>query len=106
MAEQDLGDADVHAVLNQVRGKAVPQRVRTDALGQPGRPACQRRMKSPQKWRVKSPQFVTVRSRPYPRGGSTSTSPSLTTPVLPRTARERVGYCREAPHNAKVKRLL
>ena len=37
MAEQDLDDADVGAVLEQVRGEAVPQRVRADVLAQPGR---------------------------------------------------------------------
>ena len=37
MAEQDLDDADVDAVLEQVRGEAVPQRVRADVLGEPSR---------------------------------------------------------------------
>ena len=32
MAEQRLDDADVDAVLEQVRGEAVPQRVRPDPL--------------------------------------------------------------------------
>jgi hypothetical protein len=34
MAEQGLDDADVDAVLDQVGGEAVPQRVRADVLGQ------------------------------------------------------------------------
>jgi hypothetical protein len=34
MAEQGLDDADVDAVLQQVGGEAVPQRVRADVLGQ------------------------------------------------------------------------
>ena len=36
MAEQDLNDARVDAALQQAGGKAVAQRVGTDAFGQPG----------------------------------------------------------------------
>jgi len=32
MSEQDLDDADVHASLKQVRGKAVPKRVRSELV--------------------------------------------------------------------------
>lgn len=35
---------------------------------------CQCRLNSPQKRRLKIPQFVAVQSRPYPRGGSMSAS--------------------------------
>ena len=35
--EQDLDDADVDVLLEQVGGKAMPQRVRADALADPGR---------------------------------------------------------------------
>ena len=37
VAEQRLDDADIDAVLEQVRGEAVPQRVRPDPLGDLGR---------------------------------------------------------------------
>ena len=40
MPEQHLDDANVHAVLEQVRGETVPQRMRADVLGQACRLGC------------------------------------------------------------------
>ena len=39
MAEQDLDDANVDAVLQEVRGEGMAQRMRPDALGDPSRPS-------------------------------------------------------------------
>ena len=40
MPEQDLNDADIDVLLEQMRGEAVPQRVRADALADPRRLGC------------------------------------------------------------------
>ena len=39
MAQEDLNDTDVGAAFQQMRGKAVPQRVHRHVLGQTGRSA-------------------------------------------------------------------
>src|SRR5438477_10918801 len=41
VAQQNLDDADIGLLLQEVGGKAVPQRMNADALGDPGTPRCQ-----------------------------------------------------------------
>src|SRR5215469_10690690 len=41
VSEQRLDDADIGLLLQQMRGKAVPQRMNTDAFGDAGTPRCQ-----------------------------------------------------------------
>src|SRR6516165_108522 len=41
VSEQNLDDADIGLLLQKMRGKAVPQRMNADALGNAGTPRCQ-----------------------------------------------------------------
>src|SRR5215472_6529342 len=41
VSEENLDDADIGLLLQKMRGKAVPQRMNADALGNAGTPCCQ-----------------------------------------------------------------